>query len=94
MEAMQGDLDETDDDAVAEARVLIDRAQRVLPSSLRTDVGPMLDLMERGIAAAEDGDDPNSVFGNNDESLAVMMDAAEAMQDYRVEECGADPEAP
>ena len=39
MVAMQGDLDESDEGAVADARALVDRAQRALPRSLEGDVG-------------------------------------------------------
>jgi hypothetical protein len=90
--AMQGDLDENDEEAVAEARTLIDRAQRALPRSLEDDVAPMLDLMERGIRAAEEGEDPNEVIESDETSLDDVMGAAEAIRDYQQEECDVTPE--
>ena len=90
--AMQGDLDENDEAAVADARDLIDRAQRALPRSLEEDVSPMLDLMERGISAAEEGEDPNEVFDSDESSLDDVMGAAQAILDYQEEECGVTPE--
>ena len=90
--AMQGDLDENDEVAVAEARELIDRAQRSLPRSLEEDVEPMLDLMERGIRAAEEGEDPNEVIESDESSLDDVMGAAQAILDYQQEECGVTPE--
>lgn len=88
---MQGDLDENDEEAVAEARTLVERAQRALPRSLEEDVAPMLDLMERGISAAEEGEDPNEVIAD-ETSLDDVMGAAEAIRDHQQEECGVTPE--
>ena len=90
---MQGDLDESDPAAVAEARDLVDRAQRALPESLEDDVAPMLELMDRGIDAAEDGDDPNEVFSDSD-TAEVALDAAKALDDYQTAECEAAEPAP
>jgi hypothetical protein len=87
MMAMQGDLDENDPAAVAEARDLVDRAQQALPESLEEDVAPMLDLMARGIDAAEDGGDPNEVFASDEETAQVAREAASALDTYQSEEC-------
>ena len=52
----------------------------------------MLDLMERGIRAAEDGEDPNEVVESDESSLDDVMGAAQAILDYQEEECGVTPE--
>ena len=50
----------------------------------------MLELMERGIDAAEDGEDPNDVFGSGEGTASVALRAAKALVDYQTEECEAE----
>ena len=49
----------------------------------------MLELMERGIDAAEDGEDPNEVFSSDDATAGVALRAASALDEYKTAECEA-----
>ena len=88
---MQGDLDETDEAAVADARDLLDRVRRALPGELEGDVLPMLDIMERGMDAAERGEDPNQAFESDTDAFEEVFAAAEAIEAYQAEECAEAP---
>ena len=83
------ELDPGDPEAVAAARDVVDRAQRLLPSELEREVAPLLDLMEQGVEAAEDGEDPGQVFEDFDEEqFSTVFAGGIAIESYLSETCG------